>query len=184
MSLSGLPSLFIALAGYNGTNIKASEKYFVNSNKWVCLPPLNIARQWPGSILLKSKRAFCFSGYQWLHGGGPTIEIESINLKAETEWKTLPFNPKIAKTFQLAAVEVKNKIVLFGGHSSVNSFNTQILSTEGELEHDLSEDPLILGAMCRGSYTVQREKIYAVGSTKVNYMWDYRFRVFDRKKWS
>ena len=81
-------------------------------------------------------------------------------------------------------VKFKNKILLFGGHSDI-SYNTQILSTEGELEQDLSEDPLTPGAMCRGSFTVQGEKVYVVGSNKEsNDVWDYTFRVFDGKKWS
>ena len=62
VSLSGLPFQFIALGGWNAGNLKTCEKYLVSINKWEGLPPLNTGRQWPGSILLKSKRAFCFCG--------------------------------------------------------------------------------------------------------------------------
>ena len=74
------------------------------------------------------------------------------------------------------------KIIVFGGHSDA-SFNTFILSKEGELEQDLSQDTLIPGAMCRGSMTVREGRIYAVGSNKLTNVWDYEFRGFDGKKW-
>ena len=85
----------------------------------------------------------------------------------------------------MAAVELENKILLFGGHSD-SSYTTCFLNKEGgEVVEDLSEDPLTPGAMCRGSYAVGDEKIYVVGTNKVsNDVWDYVFRVFDGKKWS
>ena len=178
--MSGISSQLIALAGWNFRNLKVCENYRVIPKKWVVLPALNAARFWPESILLNSKRAFCFCGGQIVRN---LNSIESLNLESEGKWKTLPLNAKIPKTWQLAAVEYTDKIVVFGGHS-LASFNLFILSREGELEQDLSNDPLIPGAMCRGSLTVRDENIYAVGSTKLNNMWDYVFRVFDGKKWS
>ena len=63
LSLSGLASEMIAAGGWNQQDtLKICEKYLVSVNKWVGLPPLNTGRQWPGSILLNSKRAFCFCG--------------------------------------------------------------------------------------------------------------------------
>ena len=62
LSLSGLASEMIGLGGWNQDTLKICEKYLVSVNKWVGLPPLNTPRQWPGSILLNSKRAFCFCG--------------------------------------------------------------------------------------------------------------------------
>ena len=60
--MCGLPSLLIVLGGNNEKDLKICEKYFVNLNKWTGLPPLSTARQWPGSVLLESKRAFSFCG--------------------------------------------------------------------------------------------------------------------------
>ena len=84
LSLSGIPSLLIALGGgCHREMLKTSEKYNVDLNKWSVLAPLNSAREWPGSILLKSSMiAFCFSGY----GFGNTLNsIES--LEPYKEWE-------------------------------------------------------------------------------------------------
>ena len=62
-SLSGLPHLLIAIGGMNKQDFrKECELYSVKTNKWGVLPQLNAARYQPGSILLQSMRAFCFSG--------------------------------------------------------------------------------------------------------------------------
>ena len=75
-----------------------------------------------------------------------------------------------------------NKIVLFGGSSS---YITLILSQEGELEQDLSQDPLIPGYMCQGSHSVEEEgKIYALGWNQLNNKRQWSMRVFDGRKWS
>ena len=53
------------------------------------------------------------------------------------------------------------KIVVFGGDSYASQINWT-LSDEGELEKDLSHDPLIPGAMCVRCYEVKAENIYAI----------------------
>ena len=83
----------------------------------------------------------------------------------------------------MAAVQFESKIVVFGGSTSA-SFNTYILSDEGELEGDLSADPLVPGYMCRGSCVAQDGKIYAVGFKEVKGNWEWSLRVFDGKKWA
>ena len=139
---------------------------------------LNIARQWPGSVLLlKPQRAFCFCGTQ-----GFKQDLNSIE-RLDKDWKILPLDSKIAHTFFLAAVQFESKIVVFGGSTSA-SFNTYILSDEGELEGDLSADPLVPGYMCRGSCVAQDGKIYAVGFKEVKGNWEWSLRVFDGKKWA
>ena len=150
ISLSGLASRLIALGGVsNRGRLKYCEKYEVERNKWSELAPLNAARSSPGSILLPSKIAFCFCGSE-----GARKQLNSIeHLQTELEWRTLPLNDKIVETFHLAATQYGNKIVLFGGFS-LASYNTYILSEEGKVEQDLSQDPLIPGAMCRGTYSV------------------------------
>ena len=131
--------------------MKVCEKYNVDKNKWSGLAPLNSAREWPGSILLKSLRAFCFCGSQGY--AQRANSIESLETHKDREWRTLPLNDQMAKTYDLAATQYGNKIVLFGGDNHA-TFNTYIYSEEGELERDLSEDPLIPGRMCRGSHSV------------------------------
>lgn len=112
-SLSGLPSLLIALGGVCQTGfLKTCEKYEVSSNKWARLPALNTARYLPGSILLETKRAFCFCGGQ---GDHRFSSIESIQSNKEEGWKALPLNESIAKTYSLAAAEYRNEILVFGG---------------------------------------------------------------------
>ena len=62
-SLSGFSDKLILVGGGSERGLLTiCEKYFVNLNKWGELPPLNIARYWPGSTLLRSNRAFCFTG--------------------------------------------------------------------------------------------------------------------------
>ena len=106
----------------------------MSTNKWAALPPLKTARIFPGSVLLESRRAFCVCGSK---EGVGLSSIESIEIEREAEWKTLPMNGKIIRTYNLAGVEFKQKIVLFGG-VSIFSNKMQILSLEGDLEKDLS----------------------------------------------
>ena len=74
----------------------------------------------------------------------------------------LPLNGKIPKIFELAALSFCSKILVFGG--LLHNFHySLLLSEEGELEEDLSADPLIPRYMCEGSCTVEGENIYAVG---------------------
>ena len=101
--MSGLPSELIALGGFNERDLKICEKYLVFSNKWKALPPLNTARQMPGSILLSSQKAFCFCGI--LEDSKKLNSIESLNTETDEKWKTFPPNNKIDLTFHLAAVE-------------------------------------------------------------------------------
>ena len=101
-TLSGNLSLLIALGGYDLEYLRTCERYGVDLNKWSGLPPLNTARYFPGSILLSSRRAFCFCGF------GSNKYLNSIEMlqsdKAE-EWKTLPLSDEIARTCNLAAAE-------------------------------------------------------------------------------
>ena len=91
VSLSGLASLLVALGGWNNYKyLKICEKFFViMMNKWIGLPSLNSARFWPGSLLLQSKRVFCFCGGQRYHN---LNSIEELDLEREGQWKTLPLN--------------------------------------------------------------------------------------------
>ena len=143
-------------------------------NKWAELPRLNVARQRPGSILLRSDRAFSFCGYD-------SVYFRSIE-KLETtrrEWQILPINYEVWKTYNLAAVSYLNKIFLFGGESTcyMNEF-----SEEGELKKDLSGDSLIPGFMSTGSYLVYEGKLFAASYLEYQNFW--HIKSFDGKKWS
>ena len=76
-------------------------------------------------------------------------------------------NKKIAITFVLTAASYRNKVVLFGGSYGAKLI-TYIFSREGELEEDLSQDPLIPGEMDQGSLSVENGKIFALGKYIVN----------------
>ena len=85
--MSGLQSELIGIGGnYNSFNVLYCEKYSVALNKWDLLPYLNIGRLWPGSILLKSKRAFCFCG---IGAKGNLNSIERLEVEQNTEWELL-----------------------------------------------------------------------------------------------
>ena len=66
VSLSGLTSALIALGGVGqeDDNLKTCEIYTRASNKWSDLPVLNVERHWPGSVMFKSRKIFCFCGSQ------------------------------------------------------------------------------------------------------------------------
>ena len=83
----------------------------------------------------------------------------------------------------LAAVGFKNKIVVFGGHYT-HTYNSLILSKDGELEEDLSHAPFIPGCLYRGSSTVEIRKIYAMGFNRLDEKFEWKMKVFDGKKWS
>ena len=100
-------------------------------------------------------------------------------MECEANWRTLPLDSRIAKTYHIAGVSFRSKIMLFGGVSSA-SYNMYALSEEGELVDDLSEDPLIPGFMVRGCSLVQEGKIYAVGLRDLaREQWKWRIEIFD-----
>ena len=54
----------MAVGGWNGQDLMCTEKYITIVDSWKELPPLNIARRFPGTVLLQSMRAFSFCGTQ------------------------------------------------------------------------------------------------------------------------
>ena len=73
-SLSGASSLLFAVGGWNRAPHWICEHYQAKTDKWKQLPPLNESWTWPGSCLLQSKRAFCFSG-------GAKYQVETLEFK-------------------------------------------------------------------------------------------------------
>ena len=74
LSLSGLPPRQL-IGGFNKESISTCEEYSVTLNNWKQLPPLNIARELPGSILPSSRMVFCFGGIKADH---PLNSIETL----------------------------------------------------------------------------------------------------------
>ena len=115
LSISGLSSELIALGGKSErTLLRSCEKYLVSKDEWRGLPPLNQPRYYSGSILLESKKAFCFCG------GQATVNlnsIECIQTDKDWKWQILALSDKIAKTSHLAAASFEGSIILFGGTS-------------------------------------------------------------------
>ena len=100
ISLSGLKFELIALGGENGARLfYCCEKYLVSSNKWVELPRLNQVRYYPRSVLLPSRKTFCFCGRAIV----ALNSIEWLQMDQSDKWTVLPLNDKIAQTYQLAA---------------------------------------------------------------------------------
>ena len=93
----------IAVGGFHEVQLRTCEQYSVTGNKWKGLAPLNTARQHPGSILLKPMKVFCFCGYH--DEVGELNSIERIELGCEEEWKAIPLDGRVERTFQLAGVE-------------------------------------------------------------------------------
>ena len=62
VSLSGLSSQLLALGGWNARSLEYCEKFTITSSKWNALPSLKTPRVWPGSVMLPSKKVFCFYG--------------------------------------------------------------------------------------------------------------------------
>ena len=176
LSLCGTSSELIALGGRDRKYLQNCEMYFTSSNKWVDLPSLNIGWKSPGSLLLQSKRAFCFCGEYKFY------TIETIQIDCEAKWKTLAFeNTKVLLTNSLRGVSLFNSIVLFGGECT-GPLTTLILSEEGELLRDLSDDPLIPGAPI--TFEVLKGSLYSVGFNFFKHKWRYSVRKFNGKKWS
>ena len=97
-----------------------------------------------GSILLKSKQAFCFSGT----ASSKEIlnSIERIQLGTESKWNDLAIDKRIPKTSNLAAASMFNRILVFGG-SPFASYVSYFLSEEGEVIESISFGGFIPGAM-------------------------------------
>ena len=65
-SLSGLSDLLITVGGvigdWDALGLSSCEKYEVSRNKWGAIGALNTPRYWSGSVVLNSRKAFCFCG--------------------------------------------------------------------------------------------------------------------------
>ena len=74
-------------------------------------------------------RAFCFCGFHELRA---LNSIESVELELEGEWRSLPLDKRVSKAFQLAAVSLRNSILVFGGLASTQH-KMEVFSEEGGL---------------------------------------------------
>ena len=102
-SLSGLNSTLLAVGGLNEVFLNTCELYSVRSNKWGELPPLHTPRKMPGSILLKSMKAFCFLGNASGSKLSFTSSIERLQIGCESSWSVLPITKKTNNSFNLVA---------------------------------------------------------------------------------
>ena len=142
-SLSGLPSLLVVLGGWNKLNLGLCEKYSIVRDKWE-----EMAAQHPEDLLGKCS-AVVKTGILLLRvpkkERGNKLN-ERIQLDWETEWRLVPLFYQIAKTSYLPAVSFEGRILLFGGIEPT-CLSTYVFSEEGELEKDLTSDPLIPSGM-------------------------------------
>lgn len=84
-------------------------------NKWVVLPQLKKARQWPGSCVLKSGLAYCFCGY--INRKSILNSIETIDLGSNnSQWQMLTMQEAVEPNYHLVALPYSGKILLFGGY--------------------------------------------------------------------
>ena len=114
-SLCGRPSLLIAVGGLNSNveRIPLCEQFFVKRNKWNELPPLCVARESPGSVLLQSLRAYCFCGDH--RGSAASLEYLEMSIH-ETRWKTMKLDQIESQSCSsLVGVEYEKNVVVFGG---------------------------------------------------------------------
>ena len=156
-------------------NLKISEEYSVSRNRWSSLPPLILARNMPGSILLPSQRSFCFCG-----DGQDCETLNSIErLDKGTIWKLLALDGKVKKDSSLASALFEGSIMLFGG---IKKKVMHKFTEEGQLEEALSDDPLTPGYMTFYSFTVQDEKILALATNKHSLKTE--IREFQKGKWA
>ena len=85
-SLSGSPSLLVAVGGYKGGRVtKKCEQYVTRRNSWRGLPSLNKERRGCGTCLSKNERVLCFGGAEWHEQS----EIECLQIGSQGEWKRL-----------------------------------------------------------------------------------------------
>ena len=107
LSLSGVIPQLIAIGGmdkeygvYTSNVLNVCEMYSITLNKWTRLPGLNLARCLPGTILLESKKAFCFCGRQ--EGYTNLNSIETLQTDSGREWAILALTDRVAPGFYLA----------------------------------------------------------------------------------
>ena len=95
--------MLLAVGGENEESVGNCEKYSVTRNRWAVLPHLKTARQSAGTVLLPSLKAFCFCGTR---GQEELNLIETLQLEAQAEWKSLPLSDKIVNISQVAVVSL------------------------------------------------------------------------------
>ena len=104
--------------------------------------------------------------------------IESMELDSDVKWRSLPLDPKINKSFHLLAVSFSSRVFVFGGVRNI-SFNMYSFNEEGDLEEDLSEDPMIPGYVGYSPFVIQGRRVFTIGMRKFNGVWKRRLEAFD-----
>ena len=188
-AFSGVSSELIALAGTRIMRgaLNSCERYSVDLNKWGKLPNLNTSRISPGSVVLRSMRAFCFCGANYYRKQFNSIESIQLN-ESKLKWRTLPLNEKIAQISKVMAVDVGTGIYVFGGRKYGYMYK---LNEEGELVADLSDSRLIPFKKERYEavhvhYETQINMVVHSGSIYAIELYDgsYRVKKFDWREWS
>ena len=78
---------FISIGGYTGRVVMADcEEYDVNANIWKSFPPLNKARSYIGTALLKDRYLYAIGGYR------NNNNIEMIDLNLRNNWEIVKLN--------------------------------------------------------------------------------------------
>ena len=134
------------------------------------LPRLNKSRDLPGSVHLPLMKLFCFGG----HNKMSLNSFETFDPLSQSQWKTLPINEYIPRTYHMSGVSAYGKLVLFRKDSS-STDNVYILSEEGKLEQILSAEKSFPLWSC--PILVQKEKTHVGDMALV-------FEQTEGKEWS
>ena len=153
-------------------------------HKWDIIPGLNYNRFESGSVLLQSKRAFSFGGsVRYLED---LNRIESLQMECDTDWKTLPINYSFPQCAEGRAVSFLGKIILIGQKFNGSSFDNAMFefSEEGELEGNLSADPLIPKSIEMGCFTVRQDMLFTFDQYRFKGEKKQQMKVFNGFEWT
>ena len=94
--------------------------------------------------------------------------IETLELRSEGEWRTLPVNEKVQAFYHVGAVALKGSILVFGGYHN-SEMCMMKFDEEGALLGDLSDDGLIPTGVCRVPFIVQGGRVFCVSFSETQF---------------
>ncbi len=178
LSLTGTSRFLTAVGGWDSVSLPSAEHYSLSRSEWRFLPDMNMARQWAASCVINADTVVVFCGA--IANNQHTNSIERLCLTA-SQWEALPQRPALAKSCQVSALCVAEKIVLFGGGADIG-YITYTLSHEGEIIEEFADEGRNPGYMCQDGAVVFKGMLFATGRRK-DENWARRLRCFDGESW-
>lgn len=124
-NLLGVSNSIFAITGFKTDKV---EKYNIEQNKWLPMPPLDTPRSWPSCFSIDEKYIFLFGGLSDNVDLSTIKVVERLDITSDkAKWETLDITYEKEFPFYLGILKLSNeKILLLGGKFDPKEDNIDI----------------------------------------------------------